>query len=413
MRFFLVSTLVLLAAAVQAAGASTAALHPVDGRAAIGAAYGYSAGQESCRERLSAEPDYRSDKPLYLELQLGSGKDRFVTVVLDESGGKGSGYDTVYIDANNNNDLTDDEPVKPKVKKQRQSTSMNLEPLPVTVKYEDGAQRTLRIKLNLQAYDFPDMERTSWSANYQLCQHMEGKLSIGRKRDVLIGIYDGSSRGRRGASGCFDDFGVDRLRIDLNGDGKLDQAKEDFPLSKVIAFDGKLWELATDSAARQIEIKPCGLPVGTIKLSANFGEGATIEAGKIELAGNSGYAFACDISGEGTSRMPAGKYRISSGSLTLSDSEGAKWKVTFSYPKAIPVEAEGTTPIVMGRPAKVDPTITGTLRAGGTIQVSHSLVGVGGETYETISRNGKRLTPQVKISDAEGIDVAEGNMEYG
>ena len=63
---------------------------------------------ERPRELLSKEPEYKSARPLYSAVELGDAKDRFITLVVDESKGSGSGYDTLYVDANNNGDLTDD-----------------------------------------------------------------------------------------------------------------------------------------------------------------------------------------------------------------------------------------------------------------------------------------------------------------
>ena len=59
-------------------------------------------------EKLSAEPIYFSRVPQYADVRLGQGDDRIFTAVLDESRGTGSGYDTLYIDGNNNEDMTDD-----------------------------------------------------------------------------------------------------------------------------------------------------------------------------------------------------------------------------------------------------------------------------------------------------------------
>lgn len=59
-------------------------------------------------EDLTAEPVYFSRAPKYLSMRFGFGQDRIFTAVLDESCGTGSGYDTLVVDANNNEDLTDD-----------------------------------------------------------------------------------------------------------------------------------------------------------------------------------------------------------------------------------------------------------------------------------------------------------------
>jgi len=59
-------------------------------------------------EQLVDEPQYSSEHPLYGSFQLADSDDNTYTIVIDESKGTGSRYDTIYIDANNNEDLTDD-----------------------------------------------------------------------------------------------------------------------------------------------------------------------------------------------------------------------------------------------------------------------------------------------------------------
>jgi len=53
------------------------------------------------------EPAYASAQPRYALMVLGGGRKTVVTLVWDESAGTGSGYDTMYVDANLNRDLTD------------------------------------------------------------------------------------------------------------------------------------------------------------------------------------------------------------------------------------------------------------------------------------------------------------------
>ncbi len=72
---------------------------------------------------LKKEPAYKSDKVKYARWALGgSGKD-LMTVVWDESGGPGTGYDIVYVDKNFNGDLTEEgEAVKIETSKDKRGT---------------------------------------------------------------------------------------------------------------------------------------------------------------------------------------------------------------------------------------------------------------------------------------------------
>lgn len=404
--------LVLLGAMPWAAGAAAAELTPSDGGIPHAMhVYGEGGGQPS--EILLMEPDYASDKPLYMTLTLGNAKDRIITSVLDESAGTGGGYDTIYVDANNNGDLTDDGPIEVKHKAGRRSITFTIPSIPLTVKYHDGTQRKLAFEMSVEGHGgFGARDDMYWSVECQLTQHLQGELEIGEGRRVLIGIYD-ASRGEFQANGCFDDYGLDRLRIDLDGDNELAEDKEDFPLSKVIPFDGKFWELSTDSAAKQVAVKPCGLPLGTVKLALALAEGAGIVGSEVELSSHSGYAFRFEMSKEGSQEIPAGKYRVSGSSLDLRDADGTEWNVRVMLPRPLRVREAEEAPLVLGMPLKVVPTVAGRMAPGGELEVGHEFVGAGGEVYAAISRKGERQAPSVRIVDAEGIAVAEGKMEYG
>ena len=56
---------------------------------------------------LVKEPAYKSEKVRYTLWALGEGKKSEMTMVWDESGGTGKGYDTFYFDTNFNGDLTE------------------------------------------------------------------------------------------------------------------------------------------------------------------------------------------------------------------------------------------------------------------------------------------------------------------
>lgn len=411
MRLLLVCPLVLCGALAQAANTASA-LQPTNGGVSVWRAHQGVQPKESPQEPLSREPDYRSDKPLYVTLELGDADDRFVTVALDESGGAGKGYDTLHVDANNNGNLTDDPPVKVDVKKSGGHTALLVQALPVTVKYRDDAERTfdIMLKIGVRRYGGP-AANLSWSVIYHPVQHMEGLIAIGGKK-VLAGVYDAYGEGSH-ANGCFNDYGIDRLRLDLDGDGKLDRSKEEVPLSRAIAFDGKLWELAADGPAAQLTVKPFEAASGLISVGGRVSDGAAIESSSVELSTGEGYAFSCRLSEEEAFRAPVGEYRISRGRLNLTDRDGVAWRAGFSYPTTLRVEADEATPLVVGMPITVEPIVTGNLRRGARVEISHRLVGVGGEVYETLSRAARRDRPEVKIVDAEGIDVAEGKMEYG
>ena len=333
---------------------ATPAFTMVDGGGSANySAWGPETGS-SPRALLTKEPEYRS-APIYFNLELGNAKSRFITLALDESGGPGKGYDTLYVDANNHGDLTDFPPIKLDVQKQgpQQQTLTPPAPIPLTIRYHDGESRQVATKITFNVYRY-GASQTNWSVMCQPTQHVEGKVSFGGK-ETLVGIYDANSLSAT-ANWCFDDYGADRLRIDLKGDGKLDAAA-DMPLSKVIAYDGKLWELDVNSAATRVSVKPCGLPSGPLALAIGFAKDAKAADGRIEMANHGGIAFSARLTGGAPTLVPVGKYRITSASLTLDDGAGTKWDAAFSYPRAIEVLPETGATLALGPPIKLETVV--------------------------------------------------------
>jgi hypothetical protein len=351
--------------------ASAEELQVVDGGAGNANNRHWQRGSE--RRLLVNEPDFASSKPVYFSLALGNGKDRLIAAVLDESKGSGTGYDTLYLDTNNSRDLTAAEPLKAKVSAEgQQQTTFEFEPVPVKVKYHDGVERILKVKISIQRYAYGnDEEQVSWNFNYSVEQHLEGKVSFGGKK-VLLGIYDANREGHEGEeiNGCFDDYGVDHLRLDLDGAGSLDAAKPDLPLSKVIAYGGKLWDLETDSGGYKVKVRPSKLATGRLNLRADFGPAAKITAGTALLLSGQGYAFACNLASPAALVLPAAKYLVEDGSVILSGEKGDKWRAAFSFPKALRVNADQAASLALGRPFTVLPVVNDILYAGRPVRIS-------------------------------------------
>jgi hypothetical protein len=373
------------------------------------------------RACLTKEPEYKS-APIYFNLELGNAKDRFITLALDESGGPGKGYDTLYVDGNNHGDLTDCPPVKLVVQQQaaQYSNFTAKEPIALTVRYHDGTSRQMLTRISNFSNNRYGNNQSNWSLNCNPAQHVEGKVMFGGK-PVLVGIYD-SSPASGSADACFDGYGTDRLRIDLNGDGKL-TPDEESPLSRVVSCDGKLWELEVSSAATQVTARPCGLPSAPLAVAAAFAKDAKLVAGKIELGNHAGIALSARFAEGAPTVVPAGKYRVTSASLTLADASGKNWEAAFTCPRAVQVAAATGASLSFGMPIKVEPVISSMVmnpndsanvyKLGGQIQVSYGMAGPGGERYSSIAPQGARPGQKVRILDSEGIEVASGSMEYG
>ena len=149
-----------------------------------------------------------------------------------------------------------------------------------------------------------------------------GTVTVNGKA-VAAALTDGD------ADGCFDGAGADRVWLDFDGDGKFDPLTEQFPLGNAIAAGGTALlvrprtdglgatarERPNESGALRVEIPR--LPKSDVlELSANyvseFGELVVVKAADKAVT------------------LPAGKYRVDSVQLTLSDVDGKVWRYSFS-----------------------------------------------------------------------------------
>jgi hypothetical protein len=402
----------LLMFAVSAA--HSAELTPVDNGEDFSSGSASASFEDSPAEILDKEPEYKSEKPMYGSFVLGNAKDRCLTIVLDESGGTGSGYDTLFVDANNNNDLTDDPAVEVKSEKSGRNIELEVDAIPVTIKYHDGTERQIATRFSFDAYfwDYGGRSEANWSAYAYPTQHLEGRVPRGERGEMLIAICDDDGEVVEG-NGCFDDYGADYIHLDLNGDGAFD-SDEEFRLSKALLIDGKLWQLQIDSAGRNAVLEPYAGESGRIAFNMGLAEGAVMDKGNVEMFSNSGYAFAADLAEGGEVTAPPARYRVSQAELSLCDAQEAIWSAEFECPRPIHIAPGETANMSLGGPVTIEPVTAGKLTVGGRMTVSHLIKGIGGEQYISIQKEGvERTPPTVTILDSEGIDVASGKMEYG
>lgn len=402
-RKFTVALSCLLMAAVNVAG-----LDLKQGGAPLQLGLNEVAVQSKSPKQLKKLPEVRSSNAVFLIMALGSGDDGEVYGLIDESGGTGAGYDTLHIDSNNNRNLKDDPVIGLEIEKGARSASLNV-PVDVKVKYADGESRQVGIKLALRIYQQGKGGKAAWSVGCELAQHLEGKVDIGDRKNLLVAVYDASKPASK-ANGCFNDYGIDRFRIDLDGDGVLDPKKEDFPLSKVVSMDGALWKLALDPGGTKLNISKSDVTAGKVKIAASLREKANLESVTADLVSADGVAVRYR---GGVMAVPVGRYEIVDGKMLAVDGDGKKWTASFGMTGPIEVKADGVLELRLGAPLTVVPEPHDPPRLGTKICIEPKLKGVAGESYENISVQDSRMTPMTVITDSSGIVVAEGRMDYG
>lgn len=366
-------------------------------------------------EQLVNEPDYSGGRPYYFALRLGNGPDPVVTAVMDDTNPDTLGYETMYVDVNNNNDLTDDKPIKPGITQDGLATAYDVPPVNVLIKYADGTSRELKAAIEVFA-NHRKRSGTWWSVGCQLDQHLEGRVNAGERKNLLIAVYD-STYNDTPSNGCFDDFCTDRIRLDLNGDGDLCADTEDFPLSRVLRLDGRLWAVSLDSGGSRFQIKPFKGPTGKAGFDLNVSNDARLSGGTIEVTSPAlGYSFSCPANEASELVLPVGSYRISRAMVYMKDAEGVNWEAVFSTPEAFSVTSGKDSNVAIssfGAPFEIEPRVRGRLKAGRNVCVWPYIAGSGGELYQNISRVKTRMIPELEVVDSQDITVVEAKMEYG
>jgi hypothetical protein len=99
----------------------------------------------ACAAAQTSQPRYSSAKPLYARLALDEKGSKVLDLVFDESGGTGTGYDTIYGDLNFNGDFSDDKPIKGTLRKQSgMDVSCAFPPIDVDAPYNEKAKGVAR-----------------------------------------------------------------------------------------------------------------------------------------------------------------------------------------------------------------------------------------------------------------------------
>lgn len=203
----------------------------------------------ACNERLTAEPEYVG-APQYGRLRLGNGLDTSLTVVIDEKINKEKPEESVYrvyIDANNDEDLTNDGDGAWGVNR----GTVMMSPVTLSVDYTKGGRFAAK-PYPLQMYRFTD--RFPDRVFYYRTGAMRGTVDLGGLRCAIALIDEDSD-------GLYNDFGPElSVLIDRNGDGRLETdmgGAEHYGALDAFNVQGVTYRL--DS------VSPCG---GSVQLTA-------------------------------------------------------------------------------------------------------------------------------------------------
>ena len=378
-------------------------------------------------ERLSAEPRYRSRVPLYAVVGLGRGGDTRYTIALDESRGTGRGYDILYVDHNNNENLTDDRRIMGRIT-QRGQLQGNFGPVEVMVDYGD---RTVPYYFSVQYYHFNQQriqrgagDVRNFPLTLQTAGYYTGTVSFGESEYQIAmvdfncnGIFNERFKPRpNGPDGQLHGSG-DHVLVDANDDGIFEagymDGNEAYPYAEYVQVDGRWYSLEASVHGGTVDIQEPDLKMGILDVADQS------SSGKLLLASSNGVLR---VQAGQEIRVPVDTYRVYSHSTSVWHSSG-NWNYAaqgtsaskkFKVMEGNLVAVEFGAPIVINIKNDTRYRGVGKTKAGDTVRLSVTMSGQGGEIYTNITKNNRRApAPTFKAVDESGKTVAQGTFKYG
>jgi|GEM_PF-1907587 len=407
-------------------------------------------------ETLHALPPCSSRQPKYSWIRLG-GLQKMYSCVADESGGTGTGYDTLIVDVNNNDDLTDDR----KLRGTRNAAGTVTEFRPFQLMADaDGQKYPCHIRTR--------MDTKSAFPRFTLCGYCEGRIILGDKA-YNVALFDDSHNGlfsdRYAFHPATPTMGAtlkrgDTLAIDINRDGRLGkddyETPETYHLGKYVSVAQKCYEIDVLDNGRELAVREKTAHCGIIDVKTRLPHYS------VELIGKDGPVR---LSGgtEGSFKVPAGEYLVYAWNFQGTDSEGMDWRVACRQAQngpSVVVRSEDRTPLNLDSTLKeevwfdleirgnrgekwrvggegtwspwmveVRPDggtalpfrgpLTATVRSrrtGNSVEFTLDMRGKSGATYSagSLMLNGSRLpAPGFELRDGQGRVVHSGKFEFG
>jgi hypothetical protein len=349
-------------------------------------------------------PQLASAKPVYYSAEFGDTPDHSFSLVLDESQGTGKGYDTVYVDTNNDNRL---EPEGEKhslpLGTPASATSIYL-PFQITV----GGKTALH-HFHFTAFPYSDERHPveKVHANLRNGSYFEGQAVIsGRAHRIALADLDSNGRFNDPELGLFKG---DRFFVDFNEGqpaGASGRNLDSYPYGQYTTIAGDWWT---------VEATPDGSQVTLARAQPVFGE--VRAPGHVVAATLRSPRQTLDLEfADGKAKAIVGSYHVEVVQLGESQAAGEPVTLEGSFPqKAATVEiTKGRrAALKAGYPLRVQVELE-PQPGGRTADLRLTLVGIGGESYRwnrSANRSGPK--PGFVIANAAGKQVAAREFEYG
>jgi hypothetical protein len=364
------------------------------------------------------KPNFISDDPLFRVGRIGS-----MLFATDESRGTDTGLDTLYLDVNGNNDLTDDQPilgsVSGKVTRafwEQKEPSGGMMPTESTkfpslrVSVKDICADSTNTKIGLLDIEMSRGDSSqSCKVIFKGCWAGEIDSSKGR---IPFKLLDGNWNGKyddlqswdlEPAASGIKGTGGDSIEFDWS-DTRGSQGTESrkLDLSKTLNIGGKLYELKPRSDGRCMEVSPYSGPQGIFEFRPLQPKGSQVEVSHVVVRG---LHSVFDLQGDRTlTDVQTGPYLMHWAELKATDENGTHWNLIY-YWKPFSVSAGKTTTIDLGGDITMEfalgPEQLAVKKDGDDVTPVTLHLSAGGDVWE-LRREKNLVRAAVAIKDSAG-----------
>lgn len=357
---------------------------------------------EAPKEKLEGLGEFKSEKPYYYAAVYGDGQDNIISLVIDEYGGTGTGYNTLYVDSNNNNRI--DQTGEKHDFLMSGLTTADSFPLRIRLDISAG-DRIIPYYFSFTAFNYSDKNNpgSKVHANARDSSIMMGKADFDGKT-YKIALADLNS------NGLYNDtelgiFNGDRFFIDFDEDGQF-KGDDGFPYGKYTKILGKWYSITARPGGMNLKIAHAQPQLGMVK-GLDYVKSLTLRSPE--------QSQTLDM-GEEKPEAIAGKFQMAAIRLQESGekADGA-WYADGTYPDkpeiVIPAGGEYKMQEILPLQVSITPSEKHSDTQETAIELKLDIKGCDGSAFRCPRRG--RPVSAFEILDSGGKVVASEKFEYG
>lgn len=354
-----------------------------------------------------------SSKPYLSSYRLdGDGYDGSLVIVCDESKGTGTGYDTAYIDANRNWDISDDKPIKWK-RDAGMGNSSKTSCVEVLAHQGDpnGDHADHPVMVSLSIYSAENyfqarpMIKGGWKGSIQSNRGPIEFIPIDANQN---GRYGDISKSAKGEADCF--------AIDTNGIGQAlpwTGSRHVLRANEVVSIANRLDNISVSDKGDKVTVKPYTGASGQIAVKASRIGGLDAKiVGMVITDGASCYTL---HDYDSSLLLPAGHYSMESCDIVLQSAKLSNPRISVAVSDMFSIEPDKMSTFTIGGDvsASIDPAEKQTVfYSGQQGQFTWSL-GLGkGATISNLGEMDRSRGVRVKLFDGHDKVVYSGGAGY-